>query len=116
MTQPVFDFNTVDRFLEYMKNHDIPVILGIWPLASYRNAEFLNNEVPGIHIPDDIMQRMKEAGRGEQAMQTGIEIAAEMVEEFKHRVQGIYIMPPFGKVNFAIGLLERLGMIDKNES
>lgn len=116
MTQPVFDFKTVDRFLEYMKNYpDIPIILGIWPLASYRNAEFLNNEVPGIHIPDEIMQRMKDAGRGEEAMRTGIEIAAEMVEAFKHRIQGIYIMPPFGKVGFAIGLLERLGMISKEK-
>ena len=60
-TQPVFDTKAMYRFLEYIEsdNIKIPIVAGIWPLTSYRNAEFMNNEVPGVEIPDSIMNRMK---------------------------------------------------------
>ena len=61
ITQPVFDTKAMYRFLEYIEKHNIkiPIVAGIWPLTSYRNAEFMNNEVPGVEIPDSIMNRMK---------------------------------------------------------
>ena len=114
MTQPGFDPETLERFLDDIEGINVPVLLGIWPLASYRNAEFLNNEVPGIHIPKEIMEKMRAAGKGEKAREQGIEIAAQMIEAFRDRVQGIYIMPPFGRLELALRLLERVGLLGQD--
>jgi homocysteine S-methyltransferase len=106
MTQPVFDYETMERFLDAVKGIDVPLLMGVWPLASYRNAEFLNNEVPGVHIPAEVMQRMREAGKGAAARREGIAIAREMVDAFRERIQGIYVMPPFGRLDTALELLD----------
>jgi len=106
MTQPVFDSGTMERFLQAIDGIEIPLLIGVWPLASYRNAEFMNNEVPGVHIPDKIMQRMKLANKGPKARKEGIAIAREMIVEFRDRVNGIYVMPPFGRLDVALSVLE----------
>lgn len=106
MTQPVFDYATMERFLQAVKGIEIPLLIGVWPLASYRNAEFMNNEVPGVHIPNEVMARMKLANKGPRARHEGIAIAREMVAEFRDRVQGIYIMPPFGRLSAALSVLD----------
>lgn len=105
ITQPVFDPDALFRFLDRIEHLNIPVLAGLWPLASYRNAMFLRNEVPGVVVPDEIMDRMARAtGKDDQRM-TGIAIARELVERVRHRVGGIQISPPFGNVYTALDVI-----------
>ena len=108
ITQPVFDVRNLVEFLGKIKDLNIPIIAGIWPLISLRNAEFMNNEVPGISVPEDIMERMRQAKSKEEALQEGIEIAREMIRQLKDHVQGIQVSAPFGKVKYALEVLAAL--------
>jgi homocysteine S-methyltransferase len=108
MTQPVYDPATVERFLGLIRHLDTPVLIGILPLYSHRNAEFLHNEVPGMSIPDDIRERMRKAGSGERAQAEGVAIAQAALLAAKDLVEGVYVMPPFNKVELAVRLLEVL--------
>ncbi len=109
ITQPVFDVTLLESFLETIDKHGLklPILAGIWPLLSLRNAEFMNNEVPGASVPDEIMLRMAEAQTkgGDYARQVGIEIARETFERVKPLVQGIQVSPPFGKVDLALEVI-----------
>jgi len=109
MTQPVYDPRTVERFLSLIKHLRVPVLIGILPLYSHRNAEFLHNEVPGMSIPEDIRERMKRAGSGEEAHAEGVRIAQEALLAAREQAQGAYIMPPFNKVELAVRVVEALG-------
>jgi len=109
MTQPVYDPDVLDRFLDDIGDLDVPVLVGLLPLASARNAEFLHNEVPGMQIPDSIRGRMADIGRGPEARAEGVRIAQEALEVVKDRVRGAYIMPPFGRYEAAIEILEVVG-------
>ena len=109
MTQPVYDPEVVDRFLNDIKHLDMPVLIGLLPLASYKNAEFLHNEVPGMSVPQNIRERMQKVGRGPAARQEGVRIAQEALQGVKDRIAGCYIMPPFGRVEAAIEILEVVG-------
>ena len=109
MTQPVYDPKTLERFLAMIRHVGIPVLVGILPLYSHRNAEFLHNEVPGMRIPDDIRERMRQAGSGEAAHAEGIRIAQEALLAARQLAQGAYIMPPFNKVELAVRVVEALG-------
>ena len=108
MTQPVYDPKTVERFLGLIRHLKTPVLVGILPLYSHRNAEFLHNEVPGMMIPDDIRERMQRAGSGEEAHAEGVRIAQEALVAAKELAQGAYIMPPFNKVELAVRVIEIL--------
>jgi methionine synthase I (cobalamin-dependent)/5,10-methylenetetrahydrofolate reductase len=107
ITQPVFDLRALYRFLDYIEQHKlkIPIIAGIWPLLSFRNAQFMNNEVPGVFIPDDIMKRMAVPTSADDARKVGIEIARSMVEELGSDVQGVQVSAPFGRVELALEVL-----------
>jgi len=105
-TQPVFDLAYLERFLERAGKLPIPVLAGYYPLYSYKNAEFLHNEVPGMTIPEDVRRRMKEAGSGPRAQDVGVEIAREALSAIHTRVQGAYIMPPFDKWELAVRVVE----------
>jgi homocysteine S-methyltransferase len=105
MTQPVYDREVLNRFLLDVEPLGIPVLLGLLPLASYRNAEFLHNEVPGMSVPDAIRKRMRQAGGGAGARAQGVAIAQDMLAEFKDRVAGVYIMPPFGRYELALDII-----------
>jgi len=105
ITQPVFDVGNLMTFLEKIKHISLPIIAGIWPLVSLRNAEFMNNEVPGVSVPDEIMARMRAAKSKEEALQEGLKIACEMVRRIKDHVQGIQVSAPFGKVKYALEVL-----------
>lgn len=107
ITQPVFRPAVLFRMLDAAAPFlgDVPVIAGVWPLASYRNAEFLNNEVPGVDIPKSILDRMAAAGTGDEARQVGVEIAREMIAELRPRVQGIQVSAPLGLVKLALATL-----------
>ncbi len=101
ITQPVFDADALIQFLEKAKV-TIPVVAGIWPLASMRNAEFMRNEVPGVIVPDFVMERMAKAQTKEEQRMVGIEIAREAIEKIRPYVQGIQVSAPFGNVDTAI--------------
>lgn len=108
MTQPIFDPEVMERFLERAKAIPIPILMGVLPLASYKNAEFLHNEVPGMTIPQEIRERMRKAGSGQAAREEGVRIAIEIARAFRHRVRGIYIMPPFNHLESALAIVEGL--------
>lgn len=109
MTQPVYDPRTLERFLDDTKHLGLPIMVGILPLASHRNAEFLHNEVPGMSIPAEYRKRMAAVGAGPQARAEGIRIAQEALAAVKHRVAGTYIMPPFNRVEAALAVLQAAG-------
>jgi homocysteine S-methyltransferase len=104
VTQPVFDLAQLDRFLERVGPFGIPIVAGIWPLVSLRNAEFLANEVPGISVPDAVLDRMRKASaRGkEAALAEGVTIAREMLAAVRGRVQGVQVSAPLGRVPVAL--------------
>jgi homocysteine S-methyltransferase len=106
MTQPVYDPRTLERFLDDVKPLGLPVMVGILPLASHRNAEFLHNEVPGMSIPAEYRARMAKVGSGPEARVEGIRIAQEALGAVIERVAGVYIMPPFNRVESALAVLE----------
>ncbi len=106
MTQPVYDPRTLERFLDDAAPLGLPIMVGILPLASHRNAEFLNSEVPGMGIPAEYRQRMAKVGSGPAARAEGIKIAQEALGAVKHRVAGVYVMPPFNRVESALAVLE----------
>lgn len=106
MTQPVFDADTLLRFIDITSKYKkIPVVAGIWPLVSLKNALFLKNEVPGVEIPDRIIERMEKANTKEDALKIGIEIAHEIKQKIDSSVQGYQISAPFGKVDLAINII-----------
>jgi homocysteine S-methyltransferase len=110
ITQPVFDGEQLRSFLKRIEHCRIPVVAGIWPLVSFRNAEFLHNEVPGVQVPHDIMERMrvasdkgKEVGRDE-----GLQIARELLLDTRDLIQGAQVSAPFNNVRFALEVLDAL--------
>lgn len=105
ITQPVFDPAQLLGFLERVKDHRIPIIAGIWPLASYRNAEFMANEVPGVTVPPAILARMKAAEGAEAQRAEGVAIAREMLASVRDRIQGVQVSAPLGKVEIALAVL-----------
>ena len=106
MTQPVYDPRTLERFLDDCKSIGLPIMVGILPLASHRNAEFLHAEVPGMTIPAEYRERMAKVGSGPAARAEGIAIAREALGSVKQRVAGAYVMPPFNRVDAALAVLE----------
>jgi methionine synthase / methylenetetrahydrofolate reductase(NADPH) len=108
MTQPVYDRAVVRRFLDDVRAFEVPVLMGLCPLVSFRNAEFLHNEVPGMTVPEAIRDRMK-AAAGPAGVDEGIAIAREMLVEFMDEVVGAYVMPQLGRYGTALRLLEPLG-------
>ena len=107
VTQPVFDLDQLDRFLDRAARHELPIVAGIWPLVSLRNAEFLANEVPGITVPGAVLERMRRAsavGR-EEGLAEGVRIAQDMLAAVRSRVQGVQISAPLGRVPVALEVL-----------
>ena len=108
ITQPVFDPDFLKAFIEEIGDCPIPIIAGIWPLASYRNAQFMQNEVPGVVIPEPIMRRIEAVStksRDEQ-FAVGIEVARESVEAVRDVVAGIQVSAPFGRIEIALAVIE----------
>jgi homocysteine S-methyltransferase len=108
ITQPVFDAAQLEKFFTRIGGRHIPVVAGIWPLVSVRNAEFLANEVPGVSVPESIIARMRRANdkSKEHAVAEGIAVAREMFERVEPLVQGIQVSAPFGKVELALKVFE----------
>jgi methionine synthase / methylenetetrahydrofolate reductase(NADPH) len=108
ITQPVFDVAQLKHFLKRIEHCRIPIVPGIWPLTSYRNAEFLNNEVPGVDVPPAILERMRKCDDGAAALKEGVKIAQEMLAEVRPYVQGVQVSAPFGKIPHALEVFEAL--------
>lgn len=109
MTQPVFQEDLLLRVLERIAHLELPVMVGVLPLVSHKNAEFLHNEVPGMQIPEPIRERMRAVAPGAEARKEGVKIAREMLFAVKSKVQGAYLMPPLGKYELALEVLDGLG-------
>jgi homocysteine S-methyltransferase len=107
VTQPVFDPRQLESFLERVASYRIPVVAGIWPLLSLRNAEFLANEVPGVAVPEAVLARMRSAQEKgkEAALAEGVQIAREMLARVRPLVQGVQVSAPFGRVEVALDVL-----------
>jgi methionine synthase / methylenetetrahydrofolate reductase(NADPH) len=108
VTQPVFDLRLLENFLRRIEHCRIPVIAGIWPLVSVRNAEFMKNELR-VSVPDSILERMARAQTPEAARAEGVAIAREMLLAVRHTVQGAQISAPQGRYTSAVDVLEALG-------
>jgi len=112
ITQPVFDLRVLEEFLRRIEGFRIPVIAGIWPLTSLRNAEFMKNDLR-VSMPDEIMARMAKVSSPEAARAEGVRIAQEMLTEARPMVQGVQVSAPFGKYSAAaqvLGLAEGVGV------
>ena len=108
VTQPVFDLSLLENFLRRIEHFRIPVIAGIWPLVSARNAEFMKNELR-VSVPDSIIERMSRAASPEAARQEGVAFAREMLVAVRGMVQGAQISAPNGRYSSAVDVLEALG-------
>jgi homocysteine S-methyltransferase len=108
VTQPVFDVALLETFLQRVQHHKIPIVAGIWPLVSVRNAEFMKNELR-VSVPDAILDRMARCKNAEAARQEGITIAREMLLRIRGVVQGAQISAPLGRYSAAVDVLEALG-------
>src|SRR5437868_5476115 len=108
VTQPVFDLRLLETFLRRIEHCRIPVIAGIWPLVSLRNAEFMKNELR-VSVPDSILERMGRAATPDAARAEGVAIAREMLTALRDMVQGAQISAPMGRYSSAVDVLEALG-------
>jgi methionine synthase / methylenetetrahydrofolate reductase(NADPH) len=108
VTQPVFDLSLLENFLRRIEHCRIPVVAGIWPLVSVRNAEFMKNELR-VSVPDSILARMAKAPSPEAAREEGVAIAREMLVAVRDMVQGAQISAPLGRYASAVDVLEALG-------
>jgi methionine synthase / methylenetetrahydrofolate reductase(NADPH) len=110
ITQPVFDVRLLEQFLARIEDMKLPVVAGIWPLLSYRNAQFMNNEVPGVSVPDDVIERMRLASDTgtEHALREGVAIARETLERVRGKVAGVQVSAPLGRVDMALQVFEGL--------
>ncbi len=108
MTQPVFDAEEFIRFVDKVKFLNLPVIAGIWPLVSIRNAEFIRNEVPGAHVPDSVMDRLYKSGSKEEAREIGLSIARETLKDVSSYISGAQISMPFGNVKYPLEVLKEV--------
>ena len=110
ITQPVFDTAQLEKFLKMIEHVRIPIVAGIWPLVSFRNAEFLHNEVPGVEVTAEILERMRIASdtSKEHAREEGIAIARESLLEVHDSIQGVQVSAPFGNVKYALQVFDAL--------
>jgi methionine synthase I (cobalamin-dependent) len=100
VTQPIFDRKVFEQFMKRIEHIKIPVIAGLWPLTSIRNAEFMNNEVPGCSVPDEILIRLRKVSDSKEAgLAEGIKIAQEILRDIKDMINGVQISAPFGRVS-----------------
>ncbi|HEY9087159.1 MAG TPA: bifunctional homocysteine S-methyltransferase/methylenetetrahydrofolate reductase [Anaerolineaceae bacterium] len=110
LTQPSYEPEKATAFLDQIESEigplNVPVLVGILPLVNARHASFLHQEVPGINIPATILNRMQEAG--ENGSRTGVQIAIELIQQMQGRVQGVYLMPAFGRYDYAAQVIDSI--------
>ncbi len=107
VTQPVFDVKILERFMKRIEHVKLPLLCGIWPLVSFRNAEFMNNEVPGASVPPEILERMRKTTTKEEGFAEGVKIARETYEHVKGEVAGIQLSAPMGRIEGIFEILKK---------
>jgi 5,10-methylenetetrahydrofolate reductase len=105
-TQPLFQVDTLQEFMDGIQDIPIPILVGILPLRNAKHAEFLHHEVPEMEVPEEIRKRMHQAG--DKGLEEGIAIAREFLETASKLVQGVYIMPPFNRFQVAVEVIKGL--------
>jgi homocysteine S-methyltransferase len=108
VTKPVFDVATFERFFRRVKSAKIPIILGLWPFESALNAEFMANEVPGVRVPEALMERMRRADGQDAAAGEGLAIAREIAGALRGMVQGVQISTASGNIDAALAVIDGL--------
>jgi homocysteine S-methyltransferase len=107
VTQPMFDVRILERCLRRIEHVKLPIVAGIWPLVSFRNAEFMNNEVPGASVPPEIMERMRRTTTKEEGFAEGVKIAKETYELLRGVVAGVQLGAPMGRIEGVFSILRR---------
>jgi homocysteine S-methyltransferase len=107
ITQPVFDLRILERFMKRIAHVKRPLICGIWPLVSYRNAEFMNNEVPGATVPSGILERMRKTTTKEEGFAEGVSIAKETYGQIRNDVAGVQLSAPMGRIEGIFMILDK---------
>ena len=102
LTQPVYETGLLERFLDDVRGYGVPVLAGVLPLVSSRNAEFLHNEVPGMSVPRAVRERLAAASTRQRAREVGVSVARDMVAAARDLAAGVYVMPPFNRFDLAI--------------
>jgi len=108
LTQPIFDDETIEYLSKIKKPDGVKILAGIMPVVSYRNCQFLNNEVPGISIPEKYVNMFNPDMTKEEAQKTGIEIAVEIASRVKQFADGLYLMTPFNRVGMIAEIMNRI--------
>jgi methionine synthase / methylenetetrahydrofolate reductase(NADPH) len=108
LTQPIYEESVIEFLADFRREKNIKILGGILPIVTYKNALFLNNELPGVHIPQSYMDRFHINMSKEEAEQVGIEIAVELVNKVKKYVDGLYIMTPFNRVEMIVKILREI--------
>jgi len=108
VTQPVFDLKLLEEFIKRTEQYKLPIVAGIWPLTSFRNAEFMIHELR-VPVPEDYCERMRRAETAESARAEGVAIAREMVQQVRHITAGVQLSAPFGRYEMAIEVAAALG-------
>lgn len=112
ITQPVFSIEQFNKFINKIKHIDIPVIAGLWPITSLRNAEFMNNEIPGIDVTEEIIDRMRAvSGSKEDSLKEGIDIAREILSQLLPNIKGVQISAPFGRIQSVFDVLDGFELV-----
>ena len=108
VTKPVFDLGTFERFFKRIESARLPLIIGLWPFESVLNAEFMANEVPGVRVPDPVLERMRRVSGPEAVRAEGVAIAREVGSALKSTVQGAHVLAPSGHIESAVEVLAGL--------
>jgi methionine synthase I (cobalamin-dependent)/5,10-methylenetetrahydrofolate reductase len=106
ITQPVFDIRILELFMKRIAHVKIPLVCGIWPLVSFRNAEFMNNEVPGASVPQEILERMRRTTTKEEGFAEGVAIARETFDHIRAEIAGVQLSAPMGRIEGVFAILE----------
>lgn len=106
MTQPVYELRDLTDFLDHFGPVNVPILAGIMPLHSFKHAEYLHNEVPGITIPEHVRAAMQKAG--DDGARVGVELAEELIEELRPHIAGVYVVPSFGRYEDVCNMVRRL--------
>lgn len=107
-TQPIFLDETVEFLAKTREKYKVKILGGIMPIVTYKNAQFLNNEVPGIHIPEEYVNRFHKNMTREEGEKVGIEIAIEIANKIKQHVDGLYFITPFDRIEMIVEILNRI--------
>jgi homocysteine S-methyltransferase len=105
VTKPVFDVGTFERFFSRVASAKLPIILGLWPFESVLNAEFMANEVPGVRVPEAVLERMRRVEGPDAALAEGVAIAREVGCALKGTVQGVHVAAPSGRIESAVDVI-----------